>query len=116
MAAEIVALVGGVLILLGSVGVVRFDDTLARTHALTKATSLGIVLVLLGAAYHVDTTRDSVLLVLTAVLQVLTTPVAGHLIGRAVYRSGLVTRVDAVDELAQSRPVEPPEPAHGDPG
>jgi len=101
MAAEIVALVGAVLILLASVGVVRFDDTLARTHALTKASSLGIVLVLVGAAFHVDETRDSAMLFLAAALQVLTSPVSGHLIGRAVYRSGYIqARVDAVDELA----------------
>ena len=63
--------------------------------------TLGIVLVLVGAAFHVDETRDSAMLFLAAALQVLTSPVSGHLIGRAVYRSGYIqARVDAVDELA----------------
>ena len=84
MIAEIVVLLGAVLILLASIGVVRFDDTLARTHALTKATSFGIALVLVGTAFHVEHASEAAALVLTAVLQMLTTPVSGHLIGRAV--------------------------------
>lgn len=102
MIASIVVLAGAVLILLASIGVVRFDDTLARTHALTKASVLGIVLVLIGAAFRMDHAREATALVLTAVLQALTTPVSGHLIGRAVYRSGNISaRVDTVDELAE---------------
>lgn len=100
MIAELVVLIGAVLVALASVGVVRFDDTLARTHALTKATSLGIALVLIGAAFHVDRAGDAAALVLTAALQLLTTPVSGHLIGRAVYRSRYIpSRLDTVDEL-----------------
>ncbi len=100
MIAEIVILLGAVLILLAAIGVVRFDDTLARTHALTKATSFGIVLVLVGAAFRVQHASAAAALLLTAVLQMLTTPVSGHLIGRAVYRSrNIAARLDTVDEL-----------------
>lgn len=100
MIAEAVVLLGAVLIALAAVGVVRFDDTLARTHALTKASVAGIVLVLLGAAFAINKPDDSLALTLTAVLQALTTPVSGHLIGRAVYRSGR-SRLDVVDELGE---------------
>jgi multicomponent Na+:H+ antiporter subunit G len=100
MIAEVVVLVGAVLILLAGVGVVRFDDTLARTHALTKASSFGIVLVLVGAAFHVPHASEAAALLLTAALQMLTTPVSGHLIGRAVYRNrNIAARLDVVDEL-----------------
>jgi multicomponent Na+:H+ antiporter subunit G len=112
MIAEIVVMLGAVLILLASIGVVRFDDTLARTHALTKATSFGIALVLVGAAFRVDRAGDAAALVLTAVLQMLTTPVSGHLIGRAVYRSRYIpARLDVVDELGgagHARTGQPP--------
>lgn len=103
MIAEIVVLTGAVLILLASIGVVRFDDTLARTHALTKASSFGIALVLLGAAFHIGGPSEGAALVLAAVLQMLTTPVSGHLIGRAVYRSRYIpARLDIVDELGDA--------------
>lgn len=102
MIAEIVVLLGAILILLASIGVVRFDDTLARTHALTKATSFGIVLVLVGAAFEVRHAGETVALVLTAALQMLTTPVSGHLICRAVYRNrSIAARLDVVDELGR---------------
>lgn len=102
MIAEIVVLLGAILILLASIGVVRFDDTLARTHALTKATSFGIVLVLVGAAFEVRHAGETVALVLTAALQMLTTPVSGHLICRSVYRNrSIAARLDVVDELGR---------------
>ena len=101
IASEIVILVGAVLIVLASLGVVRFNDTLARTHALIKASSLGIVLVLVGGSFVVGKAGDAAMLLLAAVFQVLTVPVSGHLIGRAVYRSrDISARVDTIDELA----------------
>lgn len=114
MIAELVMVAGAVLILLASIGVVRFDDTLARTHALTKATSFGIALMLIGGAFRVESAGNAAALVLTAALQLLTTPVSGHLIGRAVYRSRYIpARLDTVDELAGTTadgPDQPPRP------
>ena len=43
MIPELLLLAGAVLILLAGVGVVRFDDVLARMHALTKASTLGVL-------------------------------------------------------------------------
>lgn len=99
-------LVGAVLTLLAGIGVVRFDDVFARMHALTKATTLGfllVLLVLLGAAIALDDPNDITSLVLAAVLQLLTSPVGAGLIGRAAYRAeGLRHRVDTVDQLAEA--------------
>ena len=101
MIAELIVLGGAVLILLAGIGVVRFDDALARMHALTKATTLGLLLVLLGAAIDLHDPNDVTSLILAAVLQVLTSPVSAHLIGRATYRARSIdARVDVVDELS----------------
>ena len=101
MIAEIVVLAGAVLILLAGIGVVRFDDVLARMHALTKASTLGVLVVLIGAAFALDNSNDYTSLGLAAALQMLTSPVAAQLIGRATYRAeGIQHRVDVVDELA----------------
>ena len=81
----------------------RFDDVLARMHALTKASTLGVLLVLIGAALHLSNPNDYTSLALAAGLQLLTSPVSAHLIGRATYRAeGIDHRLDAVDELAAS--------------
>lgn len=100
MIPQAVMLLGAVLVLLAGVGVVRFDDTLARMHALTKASVLGITLVLVGAALDVADANDVTALLLAAALQILTAPVSAHLIGRSTYLSRqIANRVDVVDEL-----------------
>jgi multicomponent Na+:H+ antiporter subunit G len=50
MTGEVIMLVGALLVLLAAIGVIRFDDVLARMHALAKASTLGVVLLLAGAA------------------------------------------------------------------
>ena len=50
MVGQALMLFGALLILLAGIGVVRFRDVLARMHALSKASTLGFVLVLLGGA------------------------------------------------------------------
>ncbi len=99
------ALFGSVLTLLAAVGVVRFGDALSRMHALTKATTLGLVLVLLGGALTVDHINDVTSLVLAGALQVLTMPVGANLMSRATYRArDIQSTVDTVDELADQGP------------
>jgi multicomponent Na+:H+ antiporter subunit G len=101
--AELLVFLGAVLTLLAGIGVVRFDDVIARMHALTKATTLGFLLVLLGAAIALHDPNDITSLVLAAVLQLLTSPVGTGLLGRAAYRAeGLSPRVDTVDQLAEA--------------
>lgn len=98
--AELVALVGCLLTLLSAVGVVRFSDVLERSHALTKASTLGVVFVLLGAAIALENPNDVTSLVLAGLLQIITMPVGANLMNRAVYRAaGIPHRVDTVDEL-----------------
>ena len=51
----LVAVVAGAFFFLaGTVGLLRFPDTLTRLHALTKADNLGLGLVVLGLLPQVD--------------------------------------------------------------
>jgi multicomponent Na+:H+ antiporter subunit G len=88
MIGELLALVGAVLILLSAVGVIRFDEGLARLHALAKASTLGILLLLLGAAVNLRDLNDLTSVVLAAVLHLLASPPASNMISRAAYLSG----------------------------
>ena len=45
---------GSFFFLAGTVGLLRFPDTLTRLHALTKADNLGLGLVVLGLLLQVD--------------------------------------------------------------
>lgn len=96
------ALAGSALTLLAALGVVRFPDVLARMHALTKASTVGLVLVLLGGAFTLDDTNAITSLILAGALQILTMPVGANLMSRATYGArGIESTVDTVDELAE---------------
>ena len=101
MIAEVLVLAGAVLTLLSAAGVLRFGDVLARMHALTKASTLGVLLAVVGAAIALTHANDVTSVLLAGALQLLTSPVAANLLGRATYRAqGIGTTIDAHDELA----------------
>ncbi len=84
-ASEIVVLTGALLILVAGIGVLRFRPALSRLHALTKASTLGVVLVLIGAAFASDRANDWTSLLLAALLQLATSPISATLISRSTF-------------------------------
>ena len=91
---------GSFLALAAGAGLMRFPDLLARTHAATKPQVLGLLLMLLGLALRLRSGPVVWMLVLVALFQMLTSPVAAHMVSRAGYRTGKVRRdVLVVDEL-----------------
>ncbi len=87
MIGEVVALGGALLILVAAVGVVRFGDVLSRMHALTKASTVGVLLVAIGSAFVLPTANDVTSALAAAILQLLTLPIGASLIARAAYRA-----------------------------
>jgi multicomponent Na+:H+ antiporter subunit G len=84
----VLLLTGVGLAVLAGLGLVRFPDVFSRMHAATKPATLGLLLVMLGAALRQDSGSNATKLLLVAAFQFLTAPVAAHMIGRAAYRSG----------------------------
>jgi multicomponent Na+:H+ antiporter subunit G len=85
MIGEFFALVGAVLVLLSATGVIRFGDVLARLHALAKASTLGVLLILAGAAVNLRDLNDITSVVLAAVVHLLASPPASNMVSRAAY-------------------------------
>ena len=81
---------GAFLALIAAIGIARFNNLFSRMHAATKPQVLGLLLILLGIGLRMEAWSDLGLLVLVAVFQLLTAPVAAHMLGRAVYRTGSV--------------------------
>jgi len=79
---------GAVLCLFAAIGVLRLPDFFMRMHAATKAGVAGSGLVLLGVAAFDGSASTWIKAGLAVLFLLLTTPVAGHLIGRAGYVSG----------------------------
>ena len=100
--AAILLLAGAFLSFAAGMGLMRFPDLLGRMHAATKPQVLGMMLMTLGLALRIRTTPVVWMLVLVALFQMLTSPVAAHMVSRAGYRTGKVRRdLLVVDELTR---------------
>jgi multicomponent Na+:H+ antiporter subunit G len=95
-------LLGALLTLVAATGILRFPDVLTRMHSATKPQVLGLLLVLLGLALRLRDVGSLGLLGLIALFQLVTTPIASHMVGRASFRAGQVRRdLLVVDELSE---------------
>ena len=90
-------------VLLGCIGLYRFDDVFSRIHAATKSITLGVILVAAGAALQLRDPGDTAKLAVAAVLQMISAPVTAHIIGRAAYWTGTeLSPETVVDQLADA--------------
>ena len=77
---------GAVFFLAGTVGLLRFPDSLSRLHALTKADNLGLGLVVLGLLPQADGLLVGLKLVAVWLLAQLAGATVTQLVARAVRR------------------------------
>ncbi|MDB5543234.1 MAG: monovalent cation/H+ antiporter subunit [Hyphomicrobiales bacterium] len=70
----------------GTIGLIRFPDSLSRLHALTKADNLGLGLVALGLLPRASSFPDAFRIVLIWLLVLLSGASAAQMIGRALRR------------------------------
>lgn len=80
-------LLGSVMCLTSSIGLVRLPDLYSRMHAGAKPQALGVLLVLLGMGLRLRSGLDIGMLVLVGIFQLMTIPVSAHLVSRARYRA-----------------------------
>lgn len=86
--ALLLKLAGFVFLFTASLGVLRFKDPLQRMHASTKAGTIGAGLTVAGVALASGDGYAMGIAALTVVFLVFSIPIAGHLLGRAIYFSG----------------------------
>lgn len=98
--------IGSLFLLLGSLGVVRMPDVFNRLQAGTKATTLGFLSILVGAAIMHPLWIPKLLIM--AIFLVVSAPLSSHNLARASYRAGapmVLTHEDAYSEV-EKRPKE----------
>ena len=95
---------GAVIAVIAAIGLHRLPDVYARMHVATKPATLGITLCLSGAALRADSTSTATKLVLAIVFQLVTTPAAGHLLGRAAHAARAPVSEYTVPRRAASDP------------
>ena len=85
----IVWLTGSAFALLAAVGVLRMPDVFTRMQASTKASTLGLACLLIGAAIQMGDFASFIRVASIGAFVLLTTPVSGHVIARASYFAGV---------------------------
>lgn len=87
-----VCLLGGAFFVLASaIGIVRLPDVLCRSHALAKAMTLGISLMLAGLWLQLDPDEsgNGLKIALAVFFQLLTIPVSSHLLSLLAWEQNL---------------------------
>jgi multicomponent Na+:H+ antiporter subunit G len=77
---------GAFFFIAGTLGLLRFGDTLSRVHALTKADNLGLGLIVLGLLPLVGSLADALKLLVIWALVLLGGTTAAQLVASAVRR------------------------------
>ncbi|MBI3777280.1 MAG: monovalent cation/H(+) antiporter subunit G [Gammaproteobacteria bacterium] len=85
-AGNILLALGALVLLLASIGLFRLPDALSRQHAATKAGSLSIVGIVLGAALIGGDSTWIVRALVIILIVWATLPVASHMLARAAVR------------------------------
>jgi multicomponent Na+:H+ antiporter subunit G len=93
-------LVGGFLMFVAGLGVVRLPDLFTRMQAATKAATLGAVCLVTAAVVHFQDAGVAARALMVIVFLALTAPVAAQRIARAAYAVGVrLWEHSVVDEL-----------------
>jgi len=82
-------LAGTAFMAVAAIGLLRLPDLYTRTHAITKAGTLGIGLLLIGVTVHMSDLSFTTRAIVVILFVLLTAPVAAHMIGRAGYLGGV---------------------------
>lgn len=80
--------IGVGIMFIGSLGLIRLPDLYMRASAAAKASTLGSAFLLIAFAIHFQELGLSLRALATIAFLLITTPIAGHLIGRAAYING----------------------------
>lgn len=79
---------GGFFFFAGTLGLLRFPDTLTRLHALTKADNLGLGLIVAGLMAQADSPLSAMKLLLIWVLVLFSGATVSQVIARVARRGG----------------------------
>lgn len=80
---SILLVLGSLFIMIAAIGLLRFKDFFGRIHAATKATSFGILLLLIAVMIYFDSWSITLKSLLIIIFIYLTAPLAAHSIAKS---------------------------------
>lgn len=106
--AYVLILLGALLCLTASIGLLRFRDVPSRLHAATKPQVLGLILIAIAIALSLGSWPVVAFLVPVVLIQLATAPLSAHMVGRQAYRNGTIDQQSLlVDELKDDQQTPP---------
>jgi len=101
LAGAIITLIGAVVLLIASVGLVRMPDVYNRLQVGTKASTLGTILTLTGILLLIPGWAGKLILLIFFIM--MTNPVSSHVLARAAHHIGIpLTKSTVVDLLNEN--------------
>lgn len=101
IASSVLIGLGCLFLLSGSVGLLRFPDFYARTHAASVTDTLASPLILLGLMLLAGWSLVLAKLIMILLFALLTSPTAGHALGKAAQHGGLRAQLADDDQPNQ---------------
>lgn len=106
----VLMLAGTFFVLVASIGLLRLPDPYTRLYAVTKASTVGIGLIMFSVMIFYSDAPVVTRAVTVLVFVALTSPISGHMLGRAAYDGDVAlwegTVVDELGEYLQSRTIQ----------
>ena len=82
-------LIGSILILVGSIGLLRLPDVFSRIHAVGMIDTAGIGFIILGLLLHSGFSNTSVKLIIMGAILFFTSPISGHAVAISAKQNNL---------------------------
>jgi multicomponent K+:H+ antiporter subunit G len=105
-------ILGGIFVLVGSIGLLRLQDLYVRLHAPTKATTLGLGGVLIGSMLYVFASQGTISIneLLITLFLVITAPVTAHILAKVAmhHRVKLLERTKNQELIERARMQQAP--------
>lgn len=106
----VLILIGALLCLTASIGLLRFRDVPTRLHAATKPQVLGLILIAIAIGLSLGSWQVAAFLVPVVLIQLATAPLAAHMVGRQAYRNGTIDEPSLLVDELEDGPHTPPAP------
>ena len=94
---------GGIFLLIGGIGALRFSDLYSRMHAASLTDSIGTLLVLLGILLQAGWSLAGAKIGAILIFMLLTGPTASYALANAAFLSGLKPQTEKAPEKAPEK-------------
>ena len=81
--------IGSILILIGSIGLLRLPDVFSRIHAVGMIDTAGIGFIILGLLLHSGCSNTSIKLIIMGAILFFTSPISGHAVAISAKQNDL---------------------------